>query len=78
MINGVGIKSSTSSYKPDVEPTLGNTPIQQPSSAMSLFPRNTAVQFRNTNVGMFSGPRPSYQRYSTNLASAGVLNRTGV
>jgi hypothetical protein len=43
-----------------------------------IFTRNSQVQFRNTNVGMFSGPRPSYQRYSTNLASAGVLNRTGV
>ena len=44
----------------------------------SVFPRNSHVQFRNTNVGMFSGPRPSYQRYSTSLAAAGVLNRTGV
>jgi hypothetical protein len=44
----------------------------------AVFPRNSHVQFRNTNVGMFSGPRPSYQRYTTSLAAAGVMNRTGV
>jgi hypothetical protein len=44
----------------------------------TIFPRNSHVQFRNTNVGMFSGPRPSYQRYTTSLAAAGVMNRTGV
>jgi hypothetical protein len=78
MIDGVNIKRGMSSYRPAVNSTLSNTPFQQPNSAMSLFPRQSTVQFRNINVGMFSGPRPSYQRYSTNLASAGVLNRTGV
>jgi hypothetical protein len=48
----------------------------QPNS--SIFPRNSHVQFRNTNVGMFSGPRMSVQRYSTSYAARGVLNRTGV
>ena len=44
----------------------------------AIFPRNSQVQFRDTNVGMFSGPRMSYQRYSASPAAAGVFNRTGV
>ena len=44
----------------------------------AIFPRNSQVQFRNNNVGMFSGPRPSYQRYSMGPVAAGLLNRTGV
>jgi uncharacterized protein (DUF39 family) len=38
-----------------------------------VFPRNTNVQFRNMNVGMFSGPRPSYQRYTVGLNAQSVL-----
>jgi hypothetical protein len=55
--------------------TIPNTPVQQPSSAMSLFPRNTNVQFRNTNVGMFSGPRPSYQQYSVSPSAMDIMTR---
>ena len=47
------------------------------STIKTLFPRNTSVQFRNVNVGMFSGPRPSYQRYSVGATSTGILKRTG-
>jgi len=43
----------------------------------ALFPRNTNIQFRNVNAGMFSGPRPSYQRYSVGATSTGILKRTG-
>lgn len=43
----------------------------------ALFPRHTNIQFRNINVGMFSGPRPSYGRYSVGATSTGVLKRTG-
>ena len=78
MIDGVNIKGDSSSYTTAPASPNGFTPVKQPISAMSLFPRQSNVQFRNINVGMFSGPRPSYQRYSTNLASAGVMNRTGV
>jgi hypothetical protein len=39
----------------------------------AVFPRNSQVQFRNVNVGMFSGPRPSYQRYSTSYAARDVI-----
>lgn len=54
------------------------TPQLQKSTSMTLFPRNTSVQFRNTNVGMFSGPRPSYGRYSLGQNAFEALNRTGV
>jgi hypothetical protein len=43
----------------------------------AVFPRNSQVQFRNVNVGMFSGPRPSYQRYSLGQNAFGALSRTG-
>jgi len=42
-----------------------------------VFPRNSNVQFRNINVGMFSGPRPSYVRYSLGQNSIGAIRRTG-
>jgi len=32
-------------------------------------------QFRKINVGMFSGPRASYQRYSASLAAANVIKK---
>jgi len=44
---------------------------------LGIFPRNANVQFRNNNVGMFSGPRPSYQRYSTSYAARDVILGTG-
>ena len=40
-------------------------------------PRFSPVQFRNVNVGMFSGRRPSYQRYSASPAAADVMMRVG-
>jgi len=45
---------------------------------MTVFPRNNAVQFRNVDVGMFSGPRPSYGRYSVGGNSTDVLERNGL
>lgn len=45
---------------------------------MLIYGRGTNPQFRMVNVGMFSGPRPSYQRYSIGPLAAGSLNRTGV
>lgn len=46
-------------------------------TSKAIFPRNTNVQFRNINVGMFSGPRPSYQRYSTSYAARDAILGTG-
>jgi hypothetical protein len=37
----------------------------------NLFP----VQFRNVNVGVFSGPRASYQRYSASPAASDVIKK---
>lgn len=48
-----------------------NKPVSPPIN--SLFP----VQFRNVNVGMFSGRRPSYQRYSASPAAADVMKKAG-
>lgn len=45
---------------------------------MIVFKRTMNPQFRNIRVGMFSGPRPSYQRYSLGANAAEALNRTGV
>jgi len=45
--------------------------------AKPVLSRNSSVQFRNVNVGMFSGPRPSYQRYSLGQNAFGALSRTG-
>lgn len=37
----------------------------------NLFP----VQFRNVDVGMFSGPRPSYGRYSAAPGAYDVISK---
>jgi hypothetical protein len=51
----------------------------KPAMAKPLgqYSRNANVQFRNNNVGMFSGPRPSYQRYATSEAARDVILGTG-
>ena len=46
-------------------------------SVLLQNPRLSPVQFRNVNVGMFSGRRPSYQRYSASPAAADVMMRVG-
>ena len=43
----------------------------------TIVPRNSQVQLRNENVGMFSGPKPSYQRYSTSFAARDAVLGTG-
>jgi len=44
---------------------------------LQVIPRNSQVQWRNVNVGMFSGPRPSYQRYSIGQNATDAIKRTG-
>jgi hypothetical protein len=44
---------------------------------LGVVPRNSQVQLRNNNVGMFSGPRPSYGRYSTSFAARDAVLGTG-
>jgi len=39
--------------------------------------RNNNQNIRTVNVGMFSGPRPTYQRYNLSQNAFGALDRTG-
>jgi len=39
-------------------------------------PRNGDNELRQTNNGMFSGPRPSYGRYQVGANSTDVLNKS--
>lgn len=43
----------------------------------AVVPRNSQVQLRNENVGMFSKPKPTYQRYSTSFAARDAVLGTG-
>jgi hypothetical protein len=46
-------------------------------ASSGIHPRLANVQWKNVNVGMFSGPRPSYGSYSLGPNSIGALRRTG-
>ena len=35
-----------------------------------------AKDIRNTNVGQFAGPKPTYQRYNVSEQAADLLNRS--
>jgi hypothetical protein len=67
----VATRSSTQDFGGGAAAPFGinNSPLEQ---KRNLFP----VQFRNVDVGMFSGRRPSYQRYSASPAAYGVINKT--
>mgnify|MGYP003342245652 FL=1 len=39
-------------------------------------PVNKAKNIRNKNVGMFSGPRPSYVPYNVSEQASDILNRS--
>jgi len=71
------MKTGVNLVSAPISPNAPTPAKVEKSTAMSLFPRNTSVQFRNTNVGMFSGPRPSYGSYSVGQNAFGALNRTG-
>lgn len=64
----VGFRGSSQDFDGGASAPFG-APLQQNNN---LFP----VQFRNVDVGMFSGRRPSYQRYSAAPAAYGVINKT--
>jgi hypothetical protein len=55
------------------DPALGKNKAQR--SGMSQTPSNRNVEFRNANVGQFSGPRPSYQRYLVSEQAQDILNK---
>lgn len=79
MLTGVNIKSGISGYTPTNTSTI-NPPFSQAQQNVGtgIFPRTENVQFRNVNVGMFSGPKPSYQRYSVGANSTDSLERNGL
>jgi hypothetical protein len=49
----------------------GVTTKKTPSSK-----RSRVNEFRNTNVGMFAGPRPTYGRYNVSEQASDVLNKS--
>jgi hypothetical protein len=50
------------------------TVLNTPRSRVNEF-RNVN-DIRNTNVGMFAGPRPTYGRYNVSEQAADLLNRS--
>ena len=55
------------------DPALGKSKAQR--SGMVQTPNNRNVEFRNANVGQFSGPRPSYQRYLVSEQAQDILDK---
>jgi hypothetical protein len=56
------------------DPALGPTRAQ---NAFGVRTGSSRVkEFRNINNGMFSGPRPTYGRYSVSENAIDVLNRS--
>jgi hypothetical protein len=55
------------------DPALGRTRAEN-SGVTPPVSRNK--EFRNINVGMFAGPRPTYGRYNVSEQAADVLNRS--
>lgn len=55
-----------------VDPAVG--PTRAFNSGVIGSSRNG--EFRNVNVGMFSGPRPSYGRYNVSEQAQDILNRS--
>lgn len=55
----------------------GVSPKKRPSKkAPQKSKKKTAPDIRNENRGMFSGPRPSYQRYNVSEQASDILNRS--
>lgn len=55
------------------DPALGKSRAER--SGVIPTPRNRNAEFRNINIGQFSGPRPSYQRYNVSEQAQDILNR---
>lgn len=56
-------------------PKKGVSPKKSRSKKAPQKPKKKG-DIRNENVGMFSGPRPSYQRYNVSEQAQDVLNRS--
>jgi hypothetical protein len=55
------------------DPALGSTRAE--NSGMAPVIRNRNAEFRNANVGQYSGPRPSYVPYEVSEQAQDVLNK---
>lgn len=53
----------------------GVSPKKRPSKKAPQKPKKKG-DTRNENVGMFSGPKPSYQRYNVSEQASDILNRS--
>ena len=56
-------------------PKKGVSPKARRSKKAPQKPKKKG-DIRNENVGMFSGPRPSYQRYNVSEQAQDILNRS--
>lgn len=62
---------------PNKKKKKGVSPKARPSKkAPQKSKKKTAPDTRNVNNGMFSGPRPSYQRYNVSEQASDILNRS--
>ena len=55
------------------DPALGTTRAE--NSGMTPIVRNRNAEFRNVNVGQYSGPRPSYVPTEVSEQSKDILNK---
>lgn len=77
----VGRTRAQRAFGPDKnQPQKGVSPKKRPSKKASTAKKKAAPKkaedIRNVNVGMFSGPRPSYQRYNVSERASDLLNRS--
>jgi hypothetical protein len=56
------------------DPAWGKNKAQR-SGAVGPVNRVRNTEFRNINVGQYSGPRASYQRYNVSEQAQDILNR---
>jgi hypothetical protein len=61
--------------KTRAERALGENMPKKTKKKAKKKPANPAKEYRATNPGMFSGPRPSYQRYEVGQMASDVLNK---
>jgi hypothetical protein len=56
------------------DPALGKTKAQR-AGIVGPVNRSRNAEFRNINVGQYSGPRPSYVPYQVSEQAQDILNR---
>lgn len=64
LVKAFGVSTVQSAFRDDKK-----------ARALGVSPIAENVQLRNINVGMFSGPRPSYQRYSAGPNATDVVRK---